>query len=245
MAAEYTPRTWSCGDKITADALNHIEQGIANAGGDCDCGFECEETKSLIINETVTTALDNGYYVADIVHAFQDDPPLTMLITFDGVEYECEKASENGYYYGGLGTNGPDFSKYPFLIVADANGITLYTEAAGTHTLKLESFERTVTKTSGCFVAAVRAALGPLILQQEDATTDPNDPQMRITTPYGEIRDAYLAGRAVILDPAQTKSYYSMIKLVVGGSSSTITFADESVWIAYSDDDYPKTSTNS
>lgn len=30
----YTPKTWACGDSITADDLNHIEQGIAeNSGG--------------------------------------------------------------------------------------------------------------------------------------------------------------------------------------------------------------------
>ena len=34
----YTPKTWECGETITADALNHIEQGIAEAssgGGYC------------------------------------------------------------------------------------------------------------------------------------------------------------------------------------------------------------------
>lgn len=29
----YEPKTWECGETITADALNHLEQGVANAGG--------------------------------------------------------------------------------------------------------------------------------------------------------------------------------------------------------------------
>ena len=29
----YEPKAWECGDVITADDLNHIEQGVANAGG--------------------------------------------------------------------------------------------------------------------------------------------------------------------------------------------------------------------
>lgn len=29
----YEPKTWACGDTITADDLNHIEQGVAEAGG--------------------------------------------------------------------------------------------------------------------------------------------------------------------------------------------------------------------
>ena len=31
--AEYTPKTWQCGETITAEDLNHLEQGVANAGG--------------------------------------------------------------------------------------------------------------------------------------------------------------------------------------------------------------------
>ena len=27
----YTPKTWACDETITADGLNHIEQGIAEA----------------------------------------------------------------------------------------------------------------------------------------------------------------------------------------------------------------------
>lgn len=27
----YTPKTWACGETITADALNHIEQGVESA----------------------------------------------------------------------------------------------------------------------------------------------------------------------------------------------------------------------
>lgn len=29
----YEPKEWACGEVVTADALNHIEQGIAEAGG--------------------------------------------------------------------------------------------------------------------------------------------------------------------------------------------------------------------
>lgn len=50
----------------------------------------------------------------------------------------------------------------------------------------------------------------PLILQQE--VTDPENPIVQITTPYSEIKAAYLSGRAVILDPVLTgKQYMSMI----------------------------------
>lgn len=28
----YEPKTWECGETITAEALNHMEQGIASGG---------------------------------------------------------------------------------------------------------------------------------------------------------------------------------------------------------------------
>ena len=55
-------------------------------------------------------------------------------------------------------------------------------------------------------------SVAPLILQQEVDDTDPENPILQITTPYSEIKAAYLSGRAVILDPVQRdKQYMSMI----------------------------------
>lgn len=49
----YEPKTWACGDTITADDLNHIEQGIADSGGG---------NEPLIVNLT----FDTDHYVADV-----------------------------------------------------------------------------------------------------------------------------------------------------------------------------------
>lgn len=35
----YEPKVWECGETIAADALNHLEQGVANAGGGGYCGL--------------------------------------------------------------------------------------------------------------------------------------------------------------------------------------------------------------
>ncbi len=39
----YDKHTWTCDEPITVERLNHIEDGIANAGGG-ECGFECTVT---------------------------------------------------------------------------------------------------------------------------------------------------------------------------------------------------------
>lgn len=43
----YTPKTWERNDTITADALNHIEQGIANSGGGTALIIGVERTEEL------------------------------------------------------------------------------------------------------------------------------------------------------------------------------------------------------
>ena len=48
----YDKHTWTCDEPITVERLNHIEDCIANAGGDCDCGFECETV--TLTRETLT-----------------------------------------------------------------------------------------------------------------------------------------------------------------------------------------------
>lgn len=54
----YEPKTWACGDTITADDLNHIENGIAEIG----CGVE-------IVNITATGTLPNISGTSDKTHA--------------------------------------------------------------------------------------------------------------------------------------------------------------------------------
>lgn len=73
----------------------------------------------------------------------QDD---VIKVTFNGEEYTCNKNEVPiGNAYGGMTPNGPDFSEYPFAIMSGDNGgvnmCVLYTETAGTYSLKIEAQE--------------------------------------------------------------------------------------------------------
>lgn len=61
----------------------------------------------------------------------------TIKVTFNGVEYTCEKRSENDSY-GAPYDDGYDWSEYPFCITTGLAGLILVTETAGTYTLKIE-----------------------------------------------------------------------------------------------------------
>ena len=51
----YTPKTWVCGEVITAEDMNHIEEGIADNCGSCN--------SPLVL--TATLGADSGTYTFD------------------------------------------------------------------------------------------------------------------------------------------------------------------------------------
>lgn len=71
----YTPTNWETGDTITAEKLNKLEQGVANAGGSTGGGV-------LVVNlvEDETT----GDYVFDKTWQEIHDADLAVIKTDDG-----------------------------------------------------------------------------------------------------------------------------------------------------------------
>lgn len=63
----YEPKTWECGETITADALNHIEQGIADSGGGTTLIVEEVSSRDATAEECV-----NGGVVATFNHTWQE-----------------------------------------------------------------------------------------------------------------------------------------------------------------------------
>lgn len=149
----YEKQTWRCGDTITADRMNHIEDGIANV----DVGYSCSEGWVTLTDESVTTeppalgTMING--------AFAYAEPITadtIKVTFNGTEYTCNKQINRfGYAYYGANIAVPigetvDWTQYPFAIDRGTEGNLLTTETAGTYQVKIEAYEKTV-ETSECF----------------------------------------------------------------------------------------------
>ena len=69
----YTPTTWNTGDTITASALNKIENGIANAGG--NLYLTCTRD-----GDTVST----GITIGDAIDAMKTGKSIIMYIPDDG-----------------------------------------------------------------------------------------------------------------------------------------------------------------
>lgn len=134
----YTKTTWNTGDVITAEKLNHMEDGITSAQ-------VYTESEQMRFSGSVATEERNGMYGAEIDCDLSDEPQ-RIAVTFDGTEYTCERvAFGNDSVYGGFSSNAPDFSEYPFFIIAD-NHSFIQTEAGGTHQVEITSIVKSVNE---------------------------------------------------------------------------------------------------
>lgn len=154
----YEKQTWECGETITADKLNHMEDGIEEAsGGGTDVGYECTETRTVLTEESVTTVVydDSAYAYGDLAYVLHDSVD-AIIVTFNGTEYEC--SFENGGYGAPWDDSieSFDWSDYPFsLSLGDGLGVgQLATPMAGTYSIKVEAIETSV-ETTPCFRKAV------------------------------------------------------------------------------------------
>lgn len=158
----YTPINWQTGDTITAEKLNR-----------CDNGWSVTSGTTTLCDETVTTQDDDGDNVA-YLSTSETITAETIDVTFAGTKYTCAKSGE---VYGGAGF---DFSVYPFMLYDDG---TIYTETAGTYTVKVEAVESAV-EMSAQFAAAVVSA-APIMQMVEGVTI------------WQEVNDALASGSIV------------------------------------------------
>ncbi len=124
----YTPTVWAVGDKITAEKMNKLEQGVA--GEFWNTVFEG--------NVTTTVQLETGPSAGANLVLSSSLTADSVKVTFNGTEYTLPK---NEYGYGYVGQEGPDFSEYPLFILTTTTPYTLYTETAGTYSLKIEELQ--------------------------------------------------------------------------------------------------------
>lgn len=116
----YTPIGWQTGDTITAEKMNKMDNGWGISS-------------TQLLSETVTTT--SGQYGYEGVLAYSEIIDAnSIIVNYDGVEYECDKVM--GGIYGGFNA-GPDFTDYPFMLYSNNGTNTLYTETAGSHTISV------------------------------------------------------------------------------------------------------------
>lgn len=128
LGAEYTDEDTRNFERYRLKVLENLSGG---GGG---------ETWNTVFEGSVTTE-ESGDVFAGYINT--DITADTIKVTFNGVEYTCNKIDrgDDNIYYGALRVvdDGVDFSEYPFgLCCFPGDGTDLYTQTAGTYTLKIE-----------------------------------------------------------------------------------------------------------
>ena len=116
-----------------------------------------EDYETILDTTSYTTVEDNGYYKCDNVCSLASlvDGDI-VKVTFDGNEYEVK--AKVSRYGKSLGDNVNNFANYPFYINTGTfpGTATLYTEEAGTYSIKIE---RKVVTSSKEFSDATLASI--------------------------------------------------------------------------------------
>lgn len=95
---------------------------------------------TVLTEETVTTQLISDDLVWAELSYSEPIEAETIKVTFNGTEYECSRiVMESKCAYGGVSETGPDFSEYPFALLSEDGISQLFTETAGTYTIKIEA----------------------------------------------------------------------------------------------------------
>lgn len=176
----YEKQTWVTGDVVTADRLNHMEDGITSA----QAYTESEDVK---FSGSVTMAEQNGVYIAQIDCDLSDEPE-QIKVVFDGTEYACEKISvDPSFGYGGIGESGLNFSEYPFVITV-YQGTYIYTETASAHQVEIVVTTKAVNED---LVDVINQNNKLIIVNYDSNTLSPD-------TSIADIKNAVKSGKSVI-----------------------------------------------
>lgn len=178
----YEKHEWQTGEVITAENLNHVEEGIK---GLSDKLFETIPSKVAVFEEQSIETINNGtegvyeyeFATSDLAYDVFGSPfalPSKMIFTLDGAEYEVPLVM-NDQTKPTLCRYGSDetaWSTYPFGFFvtynwmqlktgdeeAELDSVYIITQSQGNHTLKMEYIDVSVT-VSSLFKTAVAAVL--------------------------------------------------------------------------------------
>ena len=215
----YEPTVWNCGDTITADKMNKLEQGLAECCGGGDAGYSCTESYETVYDGNLSFVnADTGYAVGNFESSDILDTE-TIKVTFDGIDYECARreAMLNDIatnVYGAdvdFDTMTIDWSEYPFVITSyDSPTNTIAVETEGTYDVTIQILINSAT-VSDCFRQAVNEVVGshPVLMVNTSVDSITNNNVMDKT--WQEISDALNSGTICMLHQTSAMGWIGQV----------------------------------
>lgn len=141
----YEKQTWTTGDVITQEKLNHMEDGIANAGG-----YECVEETKILFDGTVNLYWTGNFGTAT-VESSATPTSESVTVVLDGETVELPRVSEGSY---GDFSNPPIPVTYPVNLSFYNGNCSIYANVQGEHTMLIKAPMQKVITTE-CFKKAI------------------------------------------------------------------------------------------
>lgn len=91
--AEYVPTTWECGDVVTAERLNHMEEGIEAANACCEGGSVLVVRATSFTIDGSTKAVETDTTWQEVADAIAEGTPCYAGFNLDDV-YDASSLSD-------------------------------------------------------------------------------------------------------------------------------------------------------
>lgn len=137
----YVKTNWANGDTITADKLNHIEQGVYDAssggssgGGPLDVAFAVDMTQDT---PTVSTTSETAAY-SDVTAAIASGRDVRAKIELGAVGEETEEIVYAPLQQCFLNTTSESISEIRFVTVVDVGSVVAYMQIEWDGNTKLD-----------------------------------------------------------------------------------------------------------
>lgn len=225
--ADFVKKTWACGDSITADELNRMENGIEEAVECCgggSAGYSCTEGYVSLYDGNVTTSDEDNppYAEVSVTDIFgEDEMPASLKVTFNGTEYICSNHSEvslsaaygaTDVYDAQEGVYVYNWDEYPFVVFINANStsVPILTENDGTYQLQIE-YPSIVIETSECFDRAVSKATPRSSYIVHETFADGNNDRILTGMTAEEMFDAFDNGASITVHDDNSGASYKII----------------------------------
>lgn len=192
------------------------------SGGGGGYSIETQEIHS----ETFTAEDGGGQNFATLSYEGEPFDQDVLIITFDGVEYECPRqVFEGQYLYGATVTDsGPDYSACPFMLFNDDEYTIVYTETAGSHSISINA-ETVIVDEDFC--KAANSCAGPVIYK---VSYDQDNSIYFINVTIDEFRDVFLNHLVIIKDPTGVyhyATYFDLDNHIFGADVYTFEYSDD------------------
>ena len=192
----YEKQTWETGDIITADKLNHIEDGIENS----ENGYECTKEETVVFEGTLTVNSATGsFYFVNFTptESFNSE---FVVVNLDGTNYTLPKVSLSiGDVYGEANESGPSFATYPCAIHIFNGNYSFYVPQEGTYSVTIIALDVSVNDVTPCF----RLAVNNSISKDGQQSVFPvnftrNGDTFYVGTPYNNVKQAYFNDKILV-----------------------------------------------